>query len=149
MDESASLDPVASSETLGRFCRPDQWDQDKLRPDAIQLDDLTKTERGWSVQRVERTSRTLAIECANQIPQIDATTASVALVDTSDVRGVRAPDGYQAFVVMENSLADNPAHALVFLQVTLGKGQLRLLRDRLISLIRRADMNVFRSTASC
>lgn len=149
MDESDPLDPVASWETLGRFCRPDQWDQDKLRPDAIQLDDLTKPERGWSVQRVECTDRKLAFERASQISQVDPATALVALVDTSAVRAVVTPDGERAAVVVANYLVDNPAHALVFFRVRLGSGQLRRLRERLISFIRRADMSVFVPPASC
>ena len=122
MNEDNSLDPVAPRETLGRLCAPDARDGEFLRPDCIPSDDLMEAARGWSVQRTECTSLGLATNIAQGL-EIDPAVATVAIAPVSAVREIETPSGQQAFLVVENFLPGNPAHALVYSRRDLKRGR--------------------------
>jgi hypothetical protein len=134
VNEDDSLDPVAPWETLGRLCPPEAWDGNFLRPDFILRDDLMKAARGWSVQRAECTSLDLARAIATGL-EIDPAVTTVAAAPASAVRGIKTTSGEQAFLIIENFLPGNPAHALVYSRPDLKRGPVKMVRDRLIGLL--------------
>src|SRR5689334_20665236 len=98
---------------LARLCSLESWDGNSLHPIALQLDDLRKPERGWSVQRTECTDLNLARQVAASLG-LDWKTATVAAAATSEVRGILTESGEQGLFVIENCVSGNHAHALVF-----------------------------------
>lgn len=113
-------------------------DEGKLDPIALQIDDLSCAERGWSVQRTECTSLALAHEVAAQLSQVDAATATVATAAVADIRKIQTEAGEQGLFVLENFLSGNPAHALVFANAAVkGTGRLRRLRALLTDVLAR------------
>lgn len=139
MDEFASDDPVATHETIARFTHPGEWDGEHLAPDSILCDDLMMADRGWSVQRMERTSSSLANYAASQAKR-DPTTVELAVARVEVVRSVLDQEKARCFFVIEDKLPDNVAHAVVFGPRGMKKGEVRKRRAMLIDILNRKPM---------
>jgi len=125
---------VDSSENLLRAMFTPEHIDDKghLKEQAIPSQDLS--ERGFSVQREQYTNDTLNQKIVsgwlNNKPEREF--IKLGKISCLHTRNINDQQNNQAFVVLDDAIEENPAHAIILTAEKYGKGALEKLRHELI-----------------
>ena len=138
---ACSIGPVQPDEDLVRAqVEPDHVVDGVLQETAVPLDDLSKRERGYSVERRKYTSRQRCQSVADgwvaKKPEIRAE-AGFSVFRCVDVRSISL-DGKQALRVYDSPVNDHDGrgHASIYADGAIsGRSKLRKLRNELLKLM--------------